>query len=141
MDAPHSAFRPLPRDAGDFRAGAIAWDILHFAGRHGRGSDAIDLTRVEFLRPAAVACLAAVREFASAPIVAPADGRAQDHLSRLGLIPGRSDAVGSTPRATNVPLERLTDNAGLFATRAMVAWESELGSLSAGVRHGRATRA
>lgn len=103
-------------DSGDFADGdsaALAWDILHRAGRH-EVPDVINLADCPHLKPYAVACLCGLGILArnggrSVRILPPYDVGCAAHLSRLGLL-SFFDCDGwpvDFPRDTNITARRV----------------------------------
>lgn len=126
-------------DAGDFRDGRLAWDILRVTARHDKQlPTCVDLSKAPHLKPYAVAALYAValrQDGGSVEIIRPDNQILDEHLSRIGLYHAYGiEQSGTRVRETNVPVRQLKDGPATFSSEAMDIWDRELNGTAPGLK-------
>jgi hypothetical protein len=108
-------------DAGDFRSGRLAWDVLRATSTHAQQLPGeVDLTDCVMLKPYSIACLAALgAKGGRAPrLVLPSEEACRDHVLRVGLSTFFADDPGAKQpevRPTNVVTRQVADRPGIVS--------------------------
>jgi len=126
-------------DAGRFRNGAVAWEILNAAKSiQSDALELVDLSDCLHLKPYSVALLVAY-SMSMTPrprLILPNDQQCAEHLIRLGV--HEYFDIDNPPvidqRMTNVPVECLEDRSGSFASDAMEVWERQAKGYPPGIK-------